>query len=213
MSDEGEDQALEPHAQSALELAKRLIRMDRDELLLEGVQVTAQLLGLIGPVDQDPQDRAWACLHAGMWSGQVMKVTRAHERRGLRELLERHVTTLDLTARSRQTLDRLGITVIGDLVKRTRSHLLAQKNVGQTTVNEIGHRLVALGLDFAPCVQSSPESTTVDAEREARNAGRLCTYRDGNGVYCARPRPLPDHTVKIDEACNPDYCTPHQEAS
>lgn len=60
-----------------------------------------------------------------------------------------HVTALDLSARARQTLDRLAITSIAQLLAYTEDGLLAMKNVGQTTVNEIRSRLAEHGLALA----------------------------------------------------------------
>lgn len=64
------------------------------------------------------------------------------------ELLSRSVTELELSARSRKCLQRLGVTTLGDLASRTEQELLAIKNFGQTSLNEIKRRLTEAGLSL-----------------------------------------------------------------
>jgi len=58
----------------------------------------------------------------------------------------RPVSELELSVRSRKCLQRLGINSLGELVARTEADLLATKNFGQTSLNEIKRRLSELGL-------------------------------------------------------------------
>lgn len=61
-------------------------------------------------------------------------------------LLGTPVTDLNLSVRSRKCMTRLGITTIGELVQRTPDELLAAKNFGVTSLNEIRQRLTEHGL-------------------------------------------------------------------
>jgi DNA-directed RNA polymerase subunit alpha len=61
-------------------------------------------------------------------------------------LLARSVTDLNLSVRARKCMTRLGITTLGELVQRTPDELLATKNFGVTSLNEIRQQLAELGL-------------------------------------------------------------------
>jgi DNA-directed RNA polymerase subunit alpha len=62
------------------------------------------------------------------------------------EVLSRAVAELELSVRSRKCLQRLNIATIGDLCSRTEQELLATRNFGQTSLNEIKRRLGELNL-------------------------------------------------------------------
>ncbi len=62
------------------------------------------------------------------------------------EVLSRPVAELELSVRSRKCLQRLNIASIGELCSRTEQELLATRNFGQTSLNEIKRRLTELNL-------------------------------------------------------------------
>lgn len=64
------------------------------------------------------------------------------------EVLNKPVSELELSVRSRKCLQRLNINVLGDLATRTEAELLATKNFGQTSLNEIKQRLKDHGLSL-----------------------------------------------------------------
>jgi len=53
------------------------------------------------------------------------------------EILSKSVGELELSVRSRKALQRLNINILGDLAQRTEEELLACKNFGQTSLNEL----------------------------------------------------------------------------
>jgi len=59
------------------------------------------------------------------------------------------VADLELSARSRKALDRLGMETLGDLAKMTEEKLLACKNFGETSLNEVKQVLRRHGLTLA----------------------------------------------------------------
>lgn len=65
------------------------------------------------------------------------------------ELLSRPVSVLQLSVRSRKCLQRLGITVLSELVQRSETELLGSRNFGQTSLAEIKGRLTDLGLSLS----------------------------------------------------------------
>lgn len=64
------------------------------------------------------------------------------------EVLNKLVADMELSVRSRKALQRLNINSIGELAQRTEQELLACKNFGQTSLNEIKHQLNQQGLEL-----------------------------------------------------------------
>ncbi len=60
----------------------------------------------------------------------------------------RQISELDLSVRSRKALDTLKIMTVGQLCEVTEDQLLACKNFGQTSLNEIKKKLADLGLSL-----------------------------------------------------------------
>ena len=61
-------------------------------------------------------------------------------------MLARSVSDLNLSVRARKCMSRLGITALSELVQRTPDELLATKNFGVTSLNEIRQQLGELNL-------------------------------------------------------------------
>lgn len=61
-------------------------------------------------------------------------------------LLARPVSDLNLSVRARKCMTRLGISTLGELTQRTPDELLATKNFGVTSLNEIRQQLAEHGL-------------------------------------------------------------------
>ncbi len=64
------------------------------------------------------------------------------------EILSKLVADMELSVRSRKALQRLNINTVGELAQRTEQELLACKNFGQTSLNEIKHQLTQYGLSL-----------------------------------------------------------------
>lgn len=60
--------------------------------------------------------------------------------------LSRPASDLNLSVRARKCMARLGITTVGELIQRTPDELLATKNFGVTSLNEIRQQLAEIGL-------------------------------------------------------------------
>ena len=63
-----------------------------------------------------------------------------------RALLDRPLSELNLSVRARKCMVRLGLTTVGELVRRTGDDLLECKNFGVTSLNEVREKLTAHGL-------------------------------------------------------------------
>lgn len=57
------------------------------------------------------------------------------------ELLDKSIDFLDLSVRSRRCMERLGIQTLRDLINKTEVQLMAAKNFGMTSLNEIKRKL------------------------------------------------------------------------
>ena len=67
---------------------------------------------------------------------------------GSPELLNRPVSEMELSVRSRKCLQRLNILTVGELASRTEAELMAVRNFGQTSLSEIKRRLTEMGLSL-----------------------------------------------------------------
>ena len=63
-------------------------------------------------------------------------------------MLNKPVSEIELSVRSRKCLQRLGIVTLGELAARTEAELLGAKNFGVTSLNEIKQRLADHGLSL-----------------------------------------------------------------
>ncbi len=62
------------------------------------------------------------------------------------QVLRTPIADFELSARSRNCLDRLGITTLGDLTRITEAELMASKNFGETSLKEINEMMESRGL-------------------------------------------------------------------
>ena len=72
------------------------------------------------------------------------------------------MTDLQLTARSRKCLEKLNVNTIGELFEYTEAELLAVKNFGRTSLDEIKQRLEELGLALKEEAQAPPAADAAD---------------------------------------------------
>ena len=73
--------------------------------------------------------------------------------RELEQQMRIPITDFELTARSRNGLERAGIATLGDLCRTTEDELLAAKNFGDTSLNEIKEILDGRGLRIGQLVE------------------------------------------------------------
>ena len=63
-----------------------------------------------------------------------------------RAMLDRPISDLNLSVRARKCMVRLGLSTIGELLRRTGDDLLECKNFGVTSLNEVREKLTQQGL-------------------------------------------------------------------
>jgi DNA-directed RNA polymerase subunit alpha len=69
---------------------------------------------------------------------------------GQAAILAKSVAEIELSVRARRCLQRLNVQTLGDLVQYSEADLLATRNFGVTSLNEIRLRLTDSGLSLAP---------------------------------------------------------------
>ena len=74
----------------------------------------------------------------------------------LNENLFRSVDELELSVRSANCLKHANIKLIGDLVQKTEAEILATKNFGRKSLNEIKEILSEMGLGLGMKLESWP---------------------------------------------------------
>ena len=79
----------------------------------------------------------------------------------LSQLLSIPVSDFELSVRSRNCLQKMGIQTLGDLARTTEQELLASKNFGETSLVEIRDMLQAKGLDLGQLAHERREEEVV----------------------------------------------------
>lgn len=65
---------------------------------------------------------------------------------GSPEALGKYLSDMEFSGRARKCFQRLNLVNVGDLVNKTEAELMAAKNFGQTSLNEVKQKLGELGL-------------------------------------------------------------------
>ncbi|MCC6508498.1 MAG: tetratricopeptide repeat protein [Pirellulaceae bacterium] len=91
-------------------------------------------------------------------SGSVMFDEESQKRNErLSQLLNVPVSDFELSVRSRNCLTKMGIRTLGDLARTTEQTLLASKNFGETSLDEIKEMLAARGLSLGQFAEEQRE--------------------------------------------------------
>lgn len=113
-------------------------------------------------------------LRLGMFregTGAAPPVAEEEKRANDDEMLKKPIGDLELSVRSRNCMERLNIKSIGELCSRSEAELLAVKNFGHTSLNEIKQRLGELGLSLRQ--DATPAAAPGEAPGEAPAVGLL----------------------------------------
>ena len=85
----------------------------------------------------------------------------------LNQILRTPITDFELSVRARNCLNKMNILTLGDLVKQTEAELLAYKNFGETSLNEIKEILGSKGLRLGMAREEAVASVDVGRNRYA----------------------------------------------
>ena len=79
-------------------------------------------------------------------TAEVVEVEAVEPSANEQEVYSMPITDLNLSVRARKCTTKLGVTTIGDLIRRTAEDLLECKNFGVTSLNEVREKLTERGL-------------------------------------------------------------------
>jgi DNA-directed RNA polymerase subunit alpha len=102
-------------------------------------------------------------------------VSRSRHMRQIEELFSLPLTGFELSARSRNTLERKDITTLGGLTQVSRDELLNEKNFGDTSLEEIESLLSRYDLTLGGGKPEVPTDDAVGLEERAAEQARLNT--------------------------------------
>jgi DNA-directed RNA polymerase subunit alpha len=141
-----------PHIGSLLNLG--LLFEDRDQYD-KAVQCYQRVL------DVNPNHgRARLFLRDAQASGEMYYDEDAQKKRDrMSQVLGIPVTDFELSVRSRNCLQKMGVMTLGDLCRTTEQELLSSKNFGETSLIEIKEMLASKGLRLG---QLAPEKRALD---------------------------------------------------
>lgn len=88
------------------------------------------------------------------------------------QVLSIPVTDFELSVRSRNCLQKMGVTTLGDLCRRTEAELLASKNFGETSLTEIRDMLCSRGLHLGQFALTGMSPTCSNTRHSARRSRR-----------------------------------------
>ncbi len=79
------------------------------------------------------------------------------------QVLSIPVTDFELSVRSRNCLQKMGVNTLGDLCRTSEAELLASKNFGETSLVEIKEMLASKGLRLGQLAAERPVSRDLRA--------------------------------------------------
>jgi len=86
------------------------------------------------------------------------------------------VSDFELSVRSRNCLQKMGIHTLGDLARTTEEEILASKNFGETSLVEIRDMLSSKGLSLGQIAQPVPAADVVEVEADEPSADEQEVY-------------------------------------
>ncbi len=86
------------------------------------------------------------------------------QRDRLDQVLTLPVSDFELSVRSRNCLQKMGIHTLGDLARTSEEEILASKNFGETSLVEIKEMLASKGLSLGQLAQPAAEGATFEPE-------------------------------------------------
>ncbi len=121
-------------------------------------------------------ERAKLFLKDAQASGDMFYDEDAQKKRDrVSQVLSLPVTDFELSVRSRNCLQKMGIMTLGDLCRSTEQELLASKNFGETSLIEIREMLASKGLHLGQMATDRHVAETLDTESLSADEQALLT--------------------------------------
>jgi len=118
------------------------LELSEEDLQGPGDSVLEEDDGLLLPVDDKAESKPST---GGGYDSGDFSLDKADDSASA-QLLAKPVSELNLSVRAMNCLESEDIQTIGELIKKTSGNLLKIRNLGPTTLNEIGDKLAMLGL-------------------------------------------------------------------
>jgi DNA-directed RNA polymerase subunit alpha len=137
-----------------------------------------EAIGLLGRiVDEHPNHLRARLFYADIESSLTMYYDEDRERTREQHdaVLDIPVSDFELSVRSRNCLKQMNINHLGDLLRITEPKLLAYKNFGETSLNEIKAMLSQKGLRLGQLIEERPTATAAPSGHQP-----LLTAGDAN---------------------------------
>ena len=129
-----------------------------------------EAIGLLGRiVDEHPNHLRARLFYADVESSLTMYYDEDRERTREQHdaVLDIPVSDFELRVRSRNCLKQMNINHLGDLLRITEPKLLAYKNFGETSLNEIKAMLAQKGLRLGQLIEERPAAAAARRRRAA----------------------------------------------
>ena len=110
---------------------------------------------------------------------------RAEPDAGMVELLDRHVSSLGLSARAQNCLDAVKITTVGELASKTEQELLRFRSFGKTSLNEVKQKLAELGVEVGSAAGPAAGRASSSDPADSSSGGVGETLGDAGGSSAA----------------------------
>ena len=104
------------------------------------------------------EKRAELYLSDAAQAGERWDYSKEKERERIRQVLKTAIADFELSVRSRNCLEKMGIKSLGDLTRISVQELLASKNFGETSLHEIQNMMTSKGLDIGMYANEARET-------------------------------------------------------
>ncbi|MCH7632986.1 MAG: DNA-directed RNA polymerase subunit alpha [Planctomycetes bacterium] len=110
---------------------------------------------------------------------------RAEPDAGMVELLDRHVSSLGLSARAQNCLDAVKITTVRELASKSEQELLRFRSFGKTSLNEVKQKLAELGVEVGSAAGPAAGRASSSDPADGSSGGVGGTLGDAGGSSAA----------------------------
>ncbi|MDX1565381.1 MAG: DNA-directed RNA polymerase subunit alpha C-terminal domain-containing protein, partial [Phycisphaeraceae bacterium] len=122
--------------------------------------------------------------------GMVINEAAQTQRDAQAVLLETPVTDFELSARARNCLKKMDIRTVGDLLRISQSELMAYKNFGEATMQEIKGLLAQKGLRLGQALETQQQAARQEVYNQLRDSA-------GEGAADILNRPVDELELSV----------------
>ena len=141
--------------------------------------INKKVLGLLGVVvvtmaatgcSKEKMDETKQSMKDAAATGNMLYDEEAQRRNDrLAQTLNMPVTNFELSVRSRNCLQKMGIDTIGDLTRTSEAELLSSKNFGETSLREIKAILAQKGLSLGQMIEDGSRHKKIEPNSDEQS--------------------------------------------